>query len=339
MTFKKKLGEKLDRVFTNRKKLINQVLEAGYQGDYEYGLELLDKAIYIFNTDLDTSNTKAELWHLKAIALQKLERDEEALKAIEKSKEILEYSLKQSLKEIILPLDDEDYDMDSLNSTHSDILQDLGRYQEALDIVIPKADNVIENWKNLITRKNNDGETKFDHILRVSKDDEYDVDSGILYRQGQLFSRLGKNTEALDIFDTVLEADPNDIDALYEKSDILQDLEKYDEALRVCEQGLKIDPDDGDLLGLKGSILLSLKKSEEALSFFEQSIQSDSTDDVSWYNKACVLSILNKTEESLDALTVATGLDSENIILMKDEKDLDNIKNTERFKRLANQEI
>ena len=93
------------------------------------------------------------------------------------------------------------------------------------------------------------------------------------------------------------------------------------------------------MLGLKGSVLLSLKKSEEALSFFEQSIQSDSTDDVSWYNKACALSILNKTEEALDALTVATGLDSENIIEMKDDKDLDNIKNTERFKRLANQEI
>ena len=82
-----------------------------------------------------------------------------------------------------------------------------------------------------------------------------------------------------------------------------------------------------------------VKKFEEGLSFLEKSIKFDSTDDVSWYNKACALSILNKTEEALDELTVAIGLDSENIIEMKDEKDLDNIKNTERFKRLANQEI
>ena len=41
----------------------------------------------------------------------------------------------------------------------------------------------------------------------------------------------------------------------------------------------------------------------------------------------------------LDALTVATALDSENIVQMKDEKDLDNIRNTERFIRLSNQEI
>ena len=329
MTFKKKLGEKLDRVFTNRKKLIHQVLEAGYQGDYEYGLELLDKAIYIFNTDLDTSNTKAELWHLKAIALQKLERNEDALKAIEKSKEFLKYSLKQNLKEIILPSDTENYDIDYLDSIHSDILQDLGRYQEAADVIIPE--DYLDFTK--------DEEKNQSEYAKLSKEDAYDVDSGILYTQGQLFSRLGKNTEALDIFDTILEDDPNDVDAMFAKSDILHDLEKYDEALRVCEQGLKIVPDDGDLLGLKGSVLLSLKKSEEALSFFEQSIQSDSTDDVSWYNKACALSILNKTEEALDALTVATGLNSENIIEMKDDKDMDNIKNTERFKRLANQEI
>ena len=93
------------------------------------------------------------------------------------------------------------------------------------------------------------------------------------------------------------------------------------------------------MLGQKGIVLLDLEKPKEALSFLEQSIQSDSTDDISWYNKACALSLLNKKEESLDALTVATGLDSENIIQMKDEKDFDNIRDTERFKRLANQEI
>jgi tetratricopeptide (TPR) repeat protein len=339
VTFKKNLRKQIDRGLTNRKNLIHEVLERGYEGYHEESLELLDKAIYLFDTNLDTTNTKVELWHLKAIALQQLERNEEALKAIEKAKEFLKFSLKQDLKNIILPRDTENYNMDSLNGTHSDILQDLERYEEALDIVIPKADSVIENWKNIITRKNNDNETADGEFVKVNEGDEYYADAGIIHRQAVLFSRLGKNTEALDNFDTILESDPNDVNALFEKSDILENIEKHDEALKTCEQGLKIVPDDGDLLGLKGSILFSLKKYEESLSFFEKSIESDSTDNISWYNKACVLSILNKIEESLDALTVAIGLDSENIIEMKDDNDLDNIKNTERFKRLANQEI
>ena len=336
MTFKKNLEKKLDSSLTNQKKLIHEVLERGYEGYHEESLELLDKAIYLVDTDLDTPNTKAKLWHLKAIALQQLERNEEALKAIEKAKEFLEFSLKQGLKEITLPGDTENYDMDSLNGTHSDILQDLERYNEALNVVIPKSNEVMTDVKKTLEelKKVND-----DEFVKVSEGDEYYADAGIIYRQAVLFSRLGKNTEALDNFDTILEANPNDVNALFGKSDILQNIEKYDEALKTCEQGLKIDHDDGDLLGLKGSILFSLKKYEESLSFFEKSIESDSTDNISWYNKACVLSILNKIEESLDALTVAIGLDSENIIEMKDDNDLDNIKNTERFKRLANQEI
>lgn len=327
MNLKRILGKNMERIVTDRKKVIHNVLEAGYQGDYEYGLELLDKAIYLFDTDLDSSNTKAELWHLKAIALQNLERNEEALKAIEKSKEFLKYSVKESLKNIVIS-DDEDYNIDHFDATHSDILQDLGRPQEALDIIIPK--DYLDFTK--------DEEKNQSEYAKLSEEDAYDVESGILYRQGLLFSELQKNTEALDVFDTLLEDDPNDSDVLLEKSLILNDLEKYDESLRVCEQSLKINPDDGESLALKGSILLSLKKFEEGLSFLEKSIKFDSTDDVSWYNKACALSILNKTEEALDALTVAIGLDSENIIEMKDDKDLNNIKNAERFKRLANQE-
>ncbi len=321
MAFRKKLAKTVDRVMTNRKEIVRQALEAGYDGDYEYALELLDEVIYLFDSALDTPNTKAEFWHLKAKALQELERNEEALKAIEKSKEFLKISIKNSLKGIVLPKDDEDYDMDLLNITHSDILYDLQRYEEALKVIIP------EKPDGFLARK----------LSKYIK--EAPVEPDVAMMQVHLLYRLGKNTEALDLVDEFLKEELKDIEAWSCKSEILQELEKYEEALIACDKGLEIDPDDADLLGHKGVVLLNLKKPKEALLYLEQSIQSDSTDDVSWYNKACALSILDKKEESLDALTVAAGLDSENIIQMKDEKDLDNIRDTERFKRLASQEI
>ena len=123
------------------------------------------------------------------------------------------------------------------------------------------------------------------------------------------------------------------------KSDILNDLEKHEEALEAAEKGLSFDPEHGDLLNDKGSVLIDLKKYEESISYLNKAIQLNPSDDLAWYNKACALSLLNKKEEALDALTVAIGLDPESIIEMKEDKDLENIKNTDRFNRLASQEI
>ena len=72
---------------------------------------------------------------------------------------------------------------------------------------------------------------------------------------------------------------------------------------------------------------------------FEKSQKLDLTDGIIWYNKACVLSRLDRKEEALDALLVATSIEPENLIDMRDEKDLENIKNTERFQKLLSQPV
>jgi len=317
MGFKKRFKKTLERASIDRKEAIKQSLLSGYEGDHEIALELLDEIIYLFDTAIDKPTTQAEFWHLKAIALNQLDRNEEALKAIEKAKKLLKFSIKGEL----LFDEPDEYDIESLDIVHSNILHDLEKYEESLQVISKsEPDNFLANF----LRK---------HIKEKPPDLE------IASMQAHLLSHLEKNEEAIELLDYVIKEDPDDIEVLYEKSQALHELEKYDESLKVCEKGLEIDPADSDLLGQKGLILLDLEKPEEALSFFEQSTQSDPTDDVSWYNKSCALSILNKKEESLDALTVATALDSENIVQMKDEKDLDNIRNTERFIRLSNQEI
>ena len=316
MKFTKKLEKAVDRIGTNRKETIRLALEAGYEGDHETALELLDEVIYLFDSVVDTPNTKTEFWRFKAIALHELKRNEEALKAIEKSKEYV----KLSIKDLILYNEDA-YDIWPLNIIHSEILHDLGKYEESLKAITPEF--LYQRVKSALEK----------FVKEVPFDPE------VAGMQAHQLSHLGENTGALELYNKSLKEDPNDLDTWFRKSQVLEELEKYDEALKACEKGLKINPDDSDLLGQKGFVLLNLDKPKEALSYFEQSIQSDSTDDTSWYNKACALSILNKKDDSLDALTVATALDSENIIQMKDEKDLNNIRDTERFKRLANQEI
>ena len=160
-----------------------------------------------------------------------------------------------------------------------------------------------------------------------------------LLDKAEILGHLDRNEEALKIVNESLELDPEDPDGWDVKSDVLVELGKEEEAFESTEKGLLIDPEHSDLLIDKGVLLMDMSKNEEALLVFNKVIQIDSSDELGWYNKACVLSVLNRKEDSLDALTVATSLDQENILGMKEEEDFDNIKNSERFNRLANQEV
>lgn len=281
---KERWGEEPDEI-------IKEALEAGFEGDYEDALELLDKGTYLFSSKLDDVKTKTDLWTMKSTALSQLKRYEEALDAIDKA-------IKIDGKDAYLWI------------VKADAFHDLEDYKGSLDAV-----------------------------KKSSKFSQKQIKNELNYYEAHMLGHLEKNREALELYNKFLEKDPDYSDALLEKAGVLLELEKPKEALKVCEKGLEMFPDDQDLLAQRGSVLLDLNKNKEALSDFEKAIQLDATDDESWYNKACALSLLNKEEEALDALTVATSLDSENVTAMKDDKDLDNIRNTKRFNRLLAQEI
>ena len=127
MGFKKKLKKAYDRAAMDRREATKQALLLGYEGEHEVALEILDEIIYLFDSAIDKPSSKAEFWHLKAIALNQLDRNEDALKAIQKAEEILKYSASDSLTELVLQSDRKEYDIESLEITHSDILHDLGK--------------------------------------------------------------------------------------------------------------------------------------------------------------------------------------------------------------------
>ena len=285
--FFKKLKKTWD---TDPKELIRDALEAGFEGDYEESLEYLENGIELFGGKWQETEFKPQFWSLKATALLKLEKYDEALDAINKA---IEFDKKDPF----------------LWSKKEEILHDLEKYDESLDAL----NNVIKFAPEL-------------------KEDSFPIKAHTL-------GHLEKYEEALELYTKYLKKDPSDLESWSGKSEALQDLGKMNESMQACEKGLKIDSTDFDLLSQKASLLFDMKRYEEALSIYENTTLMESSDDYEWYNKACVLSLQNKKEEALDALTVAIGLDSDNIKQMKEDKDLENIKNTERFIRLTNQEI
>ncbi len=284
--FVSSLKKLYERTKTKPDDLFVEALAVGFEDDYKQSIEIIDKAIYL-SSGLD----KSLFWVFKAMGLNRLKRDDEALECVEKALQIhKEDPLGWNIK--------------------GDLLHDLGKYEEALEA--------------------------YENSIKYS--DEYELPESLLDKV-EVLNHLERNEEALKIVNESLALDSKNPNAWDLKSDILNDLEKHEEALEAAEKGLSFDPEHGDLLNDKGSVLIDLKKYEESLSYLNKAIQLNPSDDLAWYNKACALSLLNKKEEALDALTVAIGLDIESIIEMKADKDLENIKNTDRFNRLASQEI
>ena len=84
---------------------------------------------------------------------------------------------------------------------------------------------------------------------------------------------------------------------------------------------------------------MDLEKYEDALDCFEKAIKIDPTEELGWFNKACALSLLNKKDEALDALFVATSIEPENLVNMREDEDFENIETTEKFQQLLSRSI
>ena len=279
-----------DRARTDPYDLFTEALAVGFQDDYKQSLNIIEKAIYL-STKFDDPEKKSLFLVFKAMALDRLNRDSEALECVEKAIKLDKKSpLSWDIK--------------------GDLLHDFGKYEEAL--------------------------AAYENSIKNSDEDEL---SESLLDKAEILSHLKRDKDALKIINQALELDPENPIGWDMKSDTLSDLGRYDEALQAAEKGLSFDEEHVDLLIDMGSVLIKLGKNEEALSYFNKGIQFDSSDELLWYNKACVLSILDRKDEALDALTVAIALDPDNILKLKKEKDFGNIKNTERFIHLANQDV
>ena len=150
---------------------------------------------------------------------------------------------------------------------------------------------------------------------------------------------LERLDEALECVNKSLEIDPDYRDALENKSGILVGLENFEEAIEISKKIVELNPEDYVGWGILGMQYLLADNLEKALENLEKSQKFDLSDDIIWYNKACVLSRLDRKEESLDALVVAVSIKPENLVDLKDEKDLENIKNTERFQKLLSRSV
>ena len=82
----------------------------------------------------------------------------------------------------------------------------------------------------------------------------------------------GNHLEALKLYDSVIQKDPQNINALINKAVTLQGLDKVNQAIRLYDKALKINPNNIDALINKGSALHTLEKYIEAIMYYDLSL-------------------------------------------------------------------
>ena len=221
-------------------------------------------------------------------------------------------------------------------------LVELDKHDEAIEIFkkLLKHDKDDDaSWQNLGYAYNHienyvDAKKCFENAIKL---DPEDVIS--LIGKAEACFELEENNVALDIVTKILEMEPDNVDTLFLKCEILIEMNRPEEVFEIIKN---ID-DEEDLIPEKKSMEAivhgTLGNNVKALECINEAIQYESDDENSWWNKACYLSLLDRKEEANDALLISTSIEPKNLIDLKDEKDFDNIKNTERFQKLFNQSV
>jgi len=155
-----------------------------------------------------------------------------------------------------------------------------------------------------------------------------------LTNRGIVYVKLERYDEALTDFNRSLELRPDDPDTLTNRGVTYSKLERYEETFADHNRSLELRPDDPDTLTNRGVTYSKLERYEEAFANFNRSLEIKPDDSDTLYNLACLFSLWGRTRKALTYLEKAIRKDKKYLETAKTDKDLDNIREAPRFKKL-----
>ena len=96
-----------------------------------------------------------------------------------------------------------------------------------------------------------------------------------LHKESADFVSQSRFNEAIEVFDQILEIDPNNVKALINRSAVLIEIGQNEKALYDINRILTIDPNHVKALSNKGTALANMGYSYDAISTFERAIELD----------------------------------------------------------------
>ncbi len=114
--------------------------------------------------------------------------------------------------------------------------------------------------------------------------------------------------------------------------------EQYEDAKDIYDRILNLNPNDPATLNNRGLVYAKLERYEEALADFNRSLELNPDHPSTLYNLACLSSLKGKADDVLTWLEKAIKGDEKYREKAKTDKDFNNIRENPRFKKLTEQE-
>ncbi len=119
-----------------------------------------------------------------------------------------------------------------------------------------------------------------------------------------------KYNQAAELYDKVIQNDPEDVEALLRKGIILYYLGRHDESIQYYDRVLKIDPNNVLALHRKGSALWYINKDIDAADeYYEKALKINPNFKFALWTRACNESWRGHKDKALDYLKRTINLD------------------------------
>jgi len=128
-----------------------------------------------------------------------------------------------------------------------------------------------------------------------------------LERGDELF-QLQRYKEAIDAYDRVIQAQPNDYLAWFKRGIALENLKQFEEAAASYGQVVKLQPEDYLAWLKRGVALENLRQFQDSLESYEQVIRLQPENYWVWHDRGKVLEALKRHEEAIAAYDRAVQL-------------------------------
>jgi tetratricopeptide (TPR) repeat protein len=182
---------------------------------------------------------------------------------------------------------------------------------------------------------------KFDYQEKEKKPSELHNTDNInniqkfdLYNNGINHMANEKLTDAIRCFELSVRIDPQFVNAWIKKGYAHFHLGEYTVAISCYNNALDLDINNFEAWNLKGLAYYRMNNLDKAVECCEKSIDINHNDGMSWYNLSCYLVLGGRVDDGMEALKRAIEIDISYAKRAVRDKDFDNAKAEEGFRRI-----
>ena len=155
-----------------------------------------------------------------------------------------------------------------------------------------------------------------------------------LYNNGINHMANEKLTDAIRCFELSVRIDPQFVNAWIKKGYAHFHLGEYTVAISCYNNALDLDINNFEAWNLKGLAYYRMNNLDKAVECCEKSIDINHNDGMSWYNLSCYLVLSGRVDDGMEALKRAIEIDISYAKRAVRDKDFDNAKAEEGFRRI-----